>query len=409
MHHLTVKQSLDALCKDIAFDKKLYHALQTHNLDFLTKDGEHRNLFGGQLIGCYRVKYTLFDQQQFFSVFKLETRDVEAAIRHMTTINKTFKILTDPINMMCFYVAHRFLSNLELKKEDRIHYAQEVLNFFSYRTLVVICSNYFIYPISEQEATGLFEKLSYKYTIKNVRNWKDYCKYRSTEYLDSKYLKTVTAFTEDDLLANAINDLYIRTKDTIKNIYKEFVELKELQESVTHRKSILIDIDGKEALPDKLDSADKHYDYLLTRLVERDLFIRLDVLEVAVSIVKNADEDTLKAFLEALYTYTHKSKGNFEKVTDIFNRQSVFIVSYLNSNSNILGKSLIETLNKVSGVVLYSRSTDTTLNLLKGDVDALIMEVYLSIHKSIFPTRKITDTRNSFFIYIYLLMFLEHK
>ncbi len=407
MSALTIKASLDQLCAGLSFDKKLFHKLQTYNLDFLTKSDEFKLLFGGQLIGCYRVKYTLYDQQNFFSVFGLETAQVHAAIARITTINKSFKILTDPINMLCFYTAHRFLSNPDLKKEDKQLFATEILNFFSYRTLVVLCSNYFIYPISEQEATGLIERLSYKYTIKNVRNWKEYCKYRSTEYLDSKYQATVSSFTDDKALPNAINDLYIRTKDTIKNIYREFLTLKEQQESVSHRKSILIDIEGKEVIPDKLDSAESHYDYLLTTMTHKELFVRMEVVDAAVSIVKNADAATLRDFLECLYVYTHKSKANFEEVTAIINRQAVFAVSYLSANNVQLGKNLLDILNRITGVVLYSRSNDTTLNDLKDDCDELVKDVYLSVHKRIFPNRKLTDTRNSFFIYMYLRMFLK--
>lgn len=407
MHSLSVKQSLDGLLAGVVFDKKLFNAIQVHNFDFLTKNSEHRNLFGGQLIGCYRVKYTLYDQQSFLSIFNLETEQVRHAISKITTINKSFKILTDPVNLLCFYTAHRFLSSPTLKKEDKLKYAAEIFNFFSYRTLVVIISNYFIYPTSEQEATALLERLSYKYVIKNVRNWKEYCAYRSSEYLQSKHALLITEFTDDQALPNAINDLYNRTKDTIKNIYREFLILKEQQDTVAHRKSILIDLEGKEVIPDKLNTADSHYDYLLTTLTSKDLFIRPEVVQAATSIVKNADEKTLIEFLECLYEYTHKGKSNFEEVISIINRQTLFIINYLNNNSIIFNKNLLDTLNKITGIVLYSRSTDKTLNDLKDDVDKLIKDVYLSIKRSVFPNRKIPDTRNSFFIYIYIRMFLK--
>ena len=195
---MKVKQALDLLFQEQEFNTDLYKKIVRNNIEFITRTKDHKQLFGSKLLGCFKLSYTMFDKDIFYSnLFDIDSEEVIKQIEKINTINKSFKIARDDINLVTFYIAHRFLINEKLSKDKRLEYAKEILNYFSYRTLILISSNYFVYPISEEKAVTLSEKLSNRYIIKKLKNWNDYCQYRSEEYLDSKFLTLLIKFDKD--------------------------------------------------------------------------------------------------------------------------------------------------------------------------------------------------------------------
>lgn len=401
---VTVKEVLDDVFKDIKYDKNLFKKINYVNLQLILKN-ENKNLFGSQLIGCYPVKYITSDKSDFFEfIFDMNYEDIDDAIKRIDTIPKEFKVARDSINLVCFYTAHRFLSNKDLTKEERIEYATEILNYFNYRTLLVLSSSYFVYPISEEEAISLIELLSNKYIIKKLKNWKEYCEYRSEEYLKSKFYDLLLTLNDDKALPNAINDLFLRTKDTIKNIYREFINLHESNEYLVKRKNIMSDIEGKEVLVDKFTYYDKIYHEITSRLNDRNSFINTSLMDVTVNIIKNLSFKNLNECLNIMFDYTHLNHKNYEKVLKEINNIVVYTFSYLQRNNIYLSDNVkvIDILNIVVGNLLYSRSLDKEIDNIKNNLIKIIKEAYKEIKKESISNKLVNNLKNAFFIYILL-------
>lgn len=144
---MRIKEALDSVLGQYSYDDKFYIALLQNNINFITETQEKKELFGGRLIGNRLLSYTYVDKNRFYqNLFDIDYELVEKAIEKITTIPRNFKVVRDDINLTTFYIAHRFLSNKELSKEHKFLYAKEALNYFNYRTLVLLISNYFIYP-----------------------------------------------------------------------------------------------------------------------------------------------------------------------------------------------------------------------------------------------------------------------
>lgn len=404
---ISASDVLDELFKDVKFDKKLYNKILLNNVDFITKNEEHKHLFGGRLIGCYFTKYTMYDKNIFYeNVFGMSYDSVSKAIEDITAINKSFKIARDDVNLVCFYVAHRFLSNSELKKDEAFEYAKEILNYFNYRTLVLISSAYFIYPISEEKALSLIERLSHKYLIKKLKNWKEYCNYRSEEYLNSKFKDLLVKFNKDDELPNAIADLYNRTKETLKSIYREFIAMNEEGDSITSKKNVINDVEGKEVIVDKLDSADKYLIKVESLLVDRTLFIKKEYINVCIDITKVVSYKKFEEFLQMLVEYNFKSRENNTRVKEVLNDIIVNAIEYLTKNEmNINSKNVLEIINALVGNVLYARGTNLSIAKVKENIDKLIKDIYKD-NKQFINDRNVNNVRNTFYIYIVLLMLI---
>ena len=402
---MKVKQALDEFFKDIKFDTSLYKKILHNNIEFITRNSEFKNLFGSRLIGCHLIKYTTYDKDIFYNnLFDLNTTDITDVIDKITTINKNFKIARDDVNLMCFYIAHRFLSNKDLKKDLAEEYAKEILNYFNYRTLVLISSNYFIYPISEEKALTLIEKLNNKYIIKKLKNWNEYCQYRSDEYLNSKFHDILVKMNRDDELPNAIADLFNRTKDTIKNIYSEFVDMMENDDIIKSKKNVINDVEGQEVIVDKLDTPEKYFIKIENLLTEKSSFVKKDYVNVIIDIINTISYKQLEETLNLFSEFNYSNRDSNKKVLSFVSNVLINTIDYLNKNQVFLhNKSDVLTImNMIVGNVLFARGTDIEINKVKDQGDKLIKEIYKTNHKSI-TERNVKNIRNGVYLYIVLL------
>lgn len=401
---MQAKQALDTLFADMEFDTRLYNKLLINNVEFMTRTQEYSRLFSGRSIGCYLIKYTMYDKNIFYdNLFDMEMEDAVDAIKTIKTIPASFKIARDDINMVTFYMAHRFLSNPKLSDKQKVQYAEEALNYFSYRTLVLISSMYFVYPISEAKATSLTERLSGKYVIKNVRNWNEYCQYRSSEYLQSKYKALLVTFDNDKDLPNAITDLFSRTKDTLKNIYTEFMTMLEKDEVMASKTATVTNMEGQESIADRVDNIQKYVNSVDDLLTDRSTLVKKPYVTVVVDILHTLAYNDLEAALDLLLEYAYSGKDGYVKVSGLFKDVLGNAVDYLQKNSMTLNvkSDIVEIMNSLVGNVLYARGNNVSIHHLKQAMDKTLRQIYKQAKINI-NDRNIANVRNGVYLYVVL-------
>lgn len=405
---LTTKACFDELFKHVSFDTALYKKLVHNNIGFITRTQEHKHLFGSRLIGCFHFSYTKYDKNLFYdALFGMGVEEVIAAIRDITTIPKHFKIARDDVNLVTFYMAHRFLTNDKLSSDKQLEYAKEALNYFNYRTLVLKSSEFFVYPISEEKAVSLSERLSNKYIIKRVKNWNEYCQYRSSEFLDRKFVITLTKFDNDKDLASGISDLYNRTKNALINIYEEFMEMLENDEVIKSRKNVATDAEGKEVVVDRTEGPALTITKVEQNLVDKNNFIRKDFVDIATDIVNSVSYKQLEETLTVIFEYNSIDGKTGKEVTLFIHDFLVNCFEYLQQNEVHIGKgsNVLKVVNTIAGNVLYARGTDVGITAVKDQGEKLIKKAYKH-HKLYISDRNLKNVRNAFCIYLLLLALL---
>lgn len=405
---MKAKEAFDKLFEGVKFDSSLYKKILHTNIEFITRNEEFTRLFSGRNIGCYLLKYTMYDKNIYYdSVFGLEADDVIDTIKDISTIPKSFKVARDDINLAIFYIVHRFLSNKDLSEKQRLEFAKETLNYFSYRTLVLISSNYFIYPISEEKATSLTERLSNKYLIKKLKNWNEYCQYRSDEFLDNKFRKLLDKFDNDDELSKGISDLYIRTKDTIKNIYSEFMIMLEKDEVIKSKSSTITDTEGDVNLIDKIDTVDVYMTRLEHLLVDKSSLVKREYINTVIDIVNSISYTNLEEVLDYIVNYTFDSKNNYKRVHELFKEVVINAIDYLQRNNVFTNKKLdiVMAMNYLVGNVLYARGDELDVHRVKINIEKLIKDLY-KLNKNKITDRNIKNLRNGVYLYVVLRAFI---
>lgn len=404
---MKIKEAFDELLSHVSFDKKLNSLVLEQNSYLLTKNENHVNLFGSKLIGCYPVYYTLTDREMFFEyVFQVDSQQVESAINKITTINKEYKVSGDPVQLICFYSSHRYLSNSKLNKNDAIEFSKNILDYVNYRTLIVHVSRYFKYPISMEKAISLTEKLSNKFLIKRLKNWNEYCQYRSSEFLKSKFYNVLVKFDDDNKIIAGINDLYSRTKDTMKNIYRIFLETLNEKDSIIKIKSqIEVNVEGEETLADKTHQYENIIYQVIYKLQNKTDFIDSRIIDITVSAVKNVSPKYINDFFSYMYDYYTSSKSNYENTVNIISKILIDIFKYLNSKDiNPLEDSIKTIVNAALGYILFARGEDIDITAIKNEVFKYIKDVFKHANKHI-TERNINNIRNAFMLYIIILAF----
>jgi len=397
----TVKEALDAFVK-IEFNKKTYEAIRNVNVSFINKNDESRYFYSSPYIGCYSVKYTYLDEENYFNtVYQTTPKEAKEALNKATTLNKSFKVSAEPVNNYIFYSVHRFLTNNSLSKEESIKYSLEALDYFTLRTLAIISSNYFVYPISENEAQSVYEHLNYKYTIKSMKNWIEYAYYRSDAFLKSKFIDVLKKYDNDKELANAINDLFNRTKDMIKNIYREFMIIHERNQYIGSAQNVITSIEGEETITDRLHGPEIYFHYLQSVLVEYSSFNKEELKALCRNIIKSVTKASSDEVIKQFYNYYHSNKENHEECNAYIHLCLEVTIEYLFKNKYILKKQndLVFIMNKVAGQVLYSRGSDLSITQAK--------EMGFNIIKKIKKNERISErygTALSNFLFIYLII-----
>lgn len=406
---MKVKQSLDQLFSEIEFNTTLYNKILINNTEYITRNQEHIELFGGRNIGCYYIKYTMYDKNIFYNnVFDMDYDDVTDCIDGITSIPANFKIARDDINLVTIYAVHRFLTNNKLTETQRLTYATEVLNYFSYRTLVLISSMYFIYPISQVKATSLTERLSGKYIIKKLKNWREYCEYRSKEFLDSKFKAHIIKLSDDKETANAVNDLYNRTKDTLKNIYSEFVTMLENDEIMGSNKATITDADGKDTIADRIDNLERYINHTDKMFTDTSTMVKPTHIKAIVDIINTISYEQLDTTLRYILNYAHFNANNYKKANEVFKEVLVNAVEYITANELSFSDNsdVVNIMNSIVGNVLYSRQVDGNTARVKDLVGDFVKTIY-KYNEDTVTDRNRNIIRNSIYLYIVLVVLTE--
>lgn len=404
-----INEALDELFKDVKFNKRLVEDLTTFNISFITSNHEVRDLIGGKLLGCYKVSYTQYHKDIFYEdLFGFSYDTVKDVIKKIKDIPTHFKVARDDINLVCFYIAHRFMTEQGLDKKVAKDGVDQILNYFGYRTLILLNANYWIYPITKDKAVTLYESLNNGYKITSMKNWNEYVGYRTDVFLNSSNnVKALTGKKIDGkVIPNVINSLYNGYKDMMKNVYRQFLELED-NNTLRSSRNVVTDLEGREMLLDKLNDPRKSIDKVKNAMVSRDLFIKGSYIEVSSSIIQAISIDQLKECLELVLTSYYQDRKIANKIDDLNSRFINDVIDYLQNRKEYINNdsNVVEIVNTVVGNILFSRGGDLSITIIKDETEKVIKDVYKK-GKVYISSRNLTAMRNIYLVYILLLALL---
>ena len=398
---ISIKEAFDTLFEGRRFDRALYERLRHYTLEYLNKNAQYQEFFGGHLLGAHRIAFTPSDYEALTDVFDTTPQALEACVRSITTISQEFKISTDPVNQLLMYVAHRFLTSAFLNARLKEEAAIEAMMLFSARTMAILITTWFKYPIDTYTAQAVYEQLSGRYLIKKYGTWYKVLRYRAEDFV--RNTKVLIRYDDDIAIVNAINDLRNRIKDMVKNIYAVFIQVHQRGVKLGARSATMIDADGEEIVKDRVHGLETYLSYLREILYDKDSFIKAELVALVERVIPTARaryiEEVLKYFSEHAYGASH------DRVMRFIEQCLTLSYNYLLKNAYRIEqmRDIIRLTGLLKGYILASRDSSGELDELKALGDGLVREIYPRASNQL-----VAATRNAVFMYICLRAYSKH-
>lgn len=406
MSIITLKDAFEELFGRTKYDNGLVKKCKLFQVNFVHSNQENREFFGGNIIGVHRVRFTHREIIKFYDeIIGKDESEVTEVVRRVTTINHEFKISGDVMNLTIMYFIHRFLNSPLLNEKNKHEACKDLVLIFLYRTLSALLATYFKYPIDKETGQAVYERLSGRYLIKKLGNWQAVFNYRADEFINKKgiHYNVILAFKDDSGIVNAINDLQSRLKDTIKNIYGEFMYVHEHGTKIISSSSTMIDADGEEIIKDKVHGLETYQHYILIVMEDYNSFVKQELLLVISRVIPTVG---LKGFNQLLqWMCSELSASHKEEVIKFTNLSLSMAFNYLLENDYVLhrSKDIVILTAKLKGFILSSRKDSEELIEFRKQGDSIIKMA--TKYKT---NQMVSSLRNGLFLYICLRAFTKH-
>jgi hypothetical protein len=288
MHSL--KEVCDEHFKHVKFDSRLAKAVYQYQIGYVNSNHEHLQFFGSNLLGVHVIRFKDSDVNRFYDeVLNVDYLKLTEDIRKLDTIDHTWKVSGDILNLTLMYVIHRFLTVDTLTPAVKERAAYDTALIFFYRCVAALISYFFKYPSDPKIAQSAYANLSNKFLIKKLGSWHKVMDYRAHDLISKSaiHYKKLLTFTEDGATIYAISDAQGRIRDLIKNYYTVFESVRVNGETIATTSGTYFDADGEETVKEKTKSVEAYVAYMRNTVNDKRTFLKEELIGIVLQINAN--------------------------------------------------------------------------------------------------------------------------
>jgi len=229
---------------------------------------EHPLTLNSQMFGVHKFSFSSRDRQMFFDIIGYMESDVARVINNIPTINKKFKVVSDPFNVAIVYVAHLIIvSNISanLKHDATI----SILNYLQYKFIGSAVNWYFKYGTKYEIMQTVVESLSMKFDVRKSGSWKNVVVERSESisYDTKAHYTTLEKFDNDKYILYLITDTSTRIRSQLQIIATAYYEIRETNNYMLSHSSTTT-LDGEKVLRER----DGSFEMISSSVFHKTLF-----------------------------------------------------------------------------------------------------------------------------------------
>ena len=309
-----IKKHLSKLSISISPDKvKQFNKMV---LQFELK-GEHPLTLNGQMFGVHKFVFTSEDRRLLFDIAGVTEQEVTEQIAEISVIDKSFKVISDPFNVLSVYLTHLVLGSKlsnKLKEETSIN----LLNYLQYRFMCSAVNHSFPYKANHDIMQTVIESLNLKFAIKQFGSWKDVIINRSEAVInDRKLRKSLEKFDDDKTVLYVITDTSTKIRSQLRLITSEYHNVKETNQFIRSHSSTT-ELDGEKILRERDGSFDLMSSTVFHRVMNKQAFIDDNYIKMVQRSVPRLNKSIIKRALTALTdeAQIQSSEGRLKKVVN---------------------------------------------------------------------------------------------
>lgn len=286
---------------NIKIDRELMLKVLNYVNSFVRKTEDSINFFGSNLIGVYPVKWTTEDKMVWIEdILQITDYDkLTQDIWDLPSINKSWQISGDPVNISFLWLAHQALVSKELNEKDREHLARASINMIQYKFISSIHTHNFKYNSNIAIALAVYEQLDNKSQLKRAGSWQAMVDSRTTDILgvDSLHTKTIRTLEDDGAVVKMLNDIWTRIKSIFKILTTDFYRIRDTNARIASSDKFT-QVDGEAIIKDYVNEYVHIKSKLHDIVPDKNSFIRDDLLTVISTTVTTVYPDYLKKSLQ---------------------------------------------------------------------------------------------------------------
>lgn len=386
---LTFKKFISKHTGHLDFSKKKHQTLVHNLLHFiLSKNKQNIEFMQSPLIGVHKISFTDSDTKHIFDTLNIDFNDFSRDIPKIKGIVEEWKTSTIPANVLGTVLMHKIIN--EANGNERL--LRDVYVITTFKIFTSAYNNYFRYPVEEQVARTVYDKLSRKFIIKRESS-----NYKVFMVKSEKILKGTTLY---DRLKTSDIEEHVLAINAISGSIRQYLHtffLALLDVLENGDKATLISVIDDTGKVIGLENNNRiYYENIERILMNKDILINRTILDLMAEVLDTGIGDTPEV-LETMYTIMHKEpKKILTLIDDIVN--SILYYLYQNEfyppyNENI-GTLIIYLKQYVSN----SKVKNKDLLAAKSAIQHIIIEE-LGIH------RHQAVVKTSILVIIYLFLY----
>lgn len=370
---MTIKDAFKKNCPNLVADKATALALAKYASRFRTKNQDHIDFFGSNLIGVYPIKFTVSDRNEWFdTIMDCDEVDLTYDLHGTQFINPKFHVTGDTFNQCMPYLLHLFhneavgLSPAEIEESK-----MNVVRIFHYKNLSSILNHDYPYPANKSVAMETYKQLSKKFDLKVYGSWGALIDARAKSIITKGtgiHYETYVRMVDDKAIVYMVGDVQDRLRDVINSINNVFHTVK-LKEAMVVEGKNTVELDGVKHIRDVEKTVTKYVRYIKNIVgVETDWF-RPELVDMVVRSNNTIPEkplvDTLK-FISQNYRYDKSGV-----IDDLLEETIQHLFEYI-SQKNLRLNDFPDVVSKMRGAYRSSRTSNASVLKMREAGDEIV-------------------------------------
>lgn len=379
--HAEIKAIFDHECADLTVDRILAMKIHRYVVDFINRNRDHSEFFGGNLTGVNVVRFVDADKHRWFDeILGVNEHDLRERISKLAVVRgkdgDVFNVAGDPLNQSCVWLCYKFHNATKMSVAERSSAIRDILLALQFKFLTSRLFRHWKYPTDRATAEATYAKLSNKFSIKSYGTWLKVLEARCADIVDpvtSSHFETIARMDNDKKVVMMLNDIQGRIRDMLKNIFRVFLEVKASGDRIVSS-SGTVEFDGVEVLKDRSRGLQTYTNYLKSIVSDKNSFIRAELLKVNQDIAEHAPPKHVRVVLE--YISNNYMKSGSQDIGKLIDMVMVHSFRYMETYRTTIqaGIDLVKLLERLKGVYTSSRSVDPDLIELRSYTEKIVAD-----------------------------------
>jgi len=345
--------------------------------------------------------------------------EMKKIINGIPTIDKNFKVVSDPFNLFCTYLVYCFAKS-KLSKDLILKGQTFVLKILQYKYFTSLVNHRFPYKPNEATMQATFEQLTAKFDIKRYGTWKLVMEARVADMLspESIHRKTIDTFVEDKDVLYFMTDFQTRIRNQINIFVEEYMRVKETNDKFGSYSVIGTDNEtGDTRYVEQETQLDTCIQKVYADCLSISRFIDDAAIRITASLFSAVNNTQIRNMLIGFSEYAtkkvkenKKSETKEQDATILLLGPYAFIDNVIRQTYRYCGKSGVDTskpilvIKTAKNVYSSSRISDQSILNIKATVNLLIQQIQYSTRETTVSALKI-----ALIIYIILIAIKNMK